>query len=114
MNIAKLGVIPFTIDVRESSIVDGATVASLFNGALFQLRVASSTYSVLTQGTVVDGIIHVSIRMSDELKTILSSKTTATSAANAPEIALELLATANGGNYLLKPVFKTRLFYSTK
>ena len=97
------------------------TVASLFNGAYFQLKVGAQTYSVQAQATVNNGIINVSFRMSTELKTILAAyttatnaSTTATNASNAPTVGLELLATSNDGNYTLDATAYTRLFNSTK
>lgn len=114
LNIAKNGVIAFQIDVDESGIVDPLTVADLFNGASFSLKVGAQTYSVQSQAVVQNGIIAVSFRMSDELRSILAAYTTATSASTAPTVALELLATSIGGNYTIDATALTRLFNTTK
>jgi hypothetical protein len=114
LNIAKDGNISFRIDPNENGIVDGKTVAQLFNGAYFRLKVGANTYSVQAVASVANGIIQFDFRMTTELKSLLASLTTATNASNAPSIGLELLALSNDGNYTLDATAWTRLFNSTK
>ena len=52
--------------------------------------------------------------MDAELKAILAAQTTASSANNAPLVALELMATSNDGNYAVDTMAFTRLFNSKK
>jgi ribosomal protein L21E len=114
LNIAKEGLVSFRIDVNEAGIVDGKSLADLFNGAAFSLRVNGRTFTVTAQAAFAEGGITVSFRMSDALKAFLASNTTATNASKAPTVAMELSATANGGNYQLNATAYTRLFNTTK
>lgn len=114
LNVAKDGTVSIRIDLTQSGIVDGQSVAQLFDGAWFRLTVGGRTYSVQARATVAGGSIHVSFRMSDELKSILAANTTATSASNAPAVGLKLEATSNDGNYTLDVLALTRLFNTAK
>ncbi len=114
LNVAKDGTVSFRIDLTQSGIVDGQTVAQLFTGASFRLTVGGRTYSIRAQASVSGGGIAVSFRMSDELKAILAANTTATNASNAPAVGLKLEATSNDGNYTLDVLAFTRLFNTTK
>ncbi len=114
LNVAKDGSITFRVVVKDSDIIGLQTIADLFNGALFKLKIGSQTYILQARAAVIDGIINVSFRMSSELKSILAATTTATSAKNAPQIALELSALSNDGNYSLDATVLTRVFNSAK
>ena len=114
LNIAKDGQVSLRIDVNESGIVDGQSVADLFNGASFQLSVNGQTYGVQADAVVIDGIVYVSFRMSADLKAMLAQDTTATSAKTAPVVGLQLASTSIDGNYTLDATALTRLFNSTK
>ncbi len=113
LNVAKDGTVSFRIDLNQSGVVDGQTVAQLFNGASFRLTVGGRTYSVRAEASVSGGGIAVSFRMSDELKAILAANTTATNAGNAPAVGLKLEAMSNDGNYTLGVLAFTRLFNTT-
>ena len=114
LNVAKNGTVSFRIDLDQSGIVDGQTVAQLFNGAWFRITVGGQTYSVRAQAVVVGGTITVSFRMSAELKAILAANTTATNASNAPTVAFTLEAMSKDGNYTLGATAWTKLFNTMK
>lgn len=114
LNIAKDGTVSFRIDLNASGIVDGQSVAQLFDGAWFRLTVGGQTYSVQAQASVNGGGIHVKFSMSNELKAILAANTTATNASNAPTVAFTLEAASRDGNYTLQATAWTRLFNTTK
>ncbi len=114
LNVAKDGTVSFHIDLNQSGIVDGQSVAQLFDGASFRLTVGGKTYSIQSQATVHGGTIMVSFRMSEELKAILAANTTATNANMAPIIGLKIEATSNDGNYTLDVLALTRLFNTKK
>jgi hypothetical protein len=70
--------VSFRIDLNESCVVDGQSVAQLFNGAWFRLTVGGQTYSFQAQAKVVGDIVTVSFCLSDDLKAVLAASTTAT------------------------------------
>jgi YDG domain len=114
LNVAKNGTVSFRIDLDKSGIVDGQTVAQLFNGAWFRLTVGGQSYSIRAQAVVVGGTITVNFRMSAELKAILAANTKATNASNAPTVALTLEAMSKDGNYTLGATAWTKLFNTMK
>jgi len=114
LDVAQNGSVSFRIVLDESGIVDGQSVAQLFDGALFRLMVGGQTYSIRARAVVVGDTINVSFRMSDELRAILAANTQATNASNAPTVALTLEAMSNDGNYTLGATAWTKLFNTMK
>ena len=84
LKVAKDGSITFRVVVKDSDFIGLQTIADLFNGALFKLKIGSQTYILQARAAVIDGIINVSFRMSSEWKSILAATTTATSATDRP------------------------------
>ncbi|HEY0009321.1 MAG TPA: choice-of-anchor Q domain-containing protein [Tepidisphaeraceae bacterium] len=113
-NVALNGTLAFRIDLNKSGIVDGQSIAQLFDGALFGLTVGGRTYSVRAEATVNGSGIKVSFRMTDELKRILAANTTANNASKAPTVALNLTAMSKDGNYSLGVTALTKLFNTSK
>src|SRR5262249_12847531 len=66
INIAKNGSITFTLS-SLNGIVDGQTVAELFDGAQFSLQIGSTFYSGTSTASVSGETIHVSWHMNAEL-----------------------------------------------
>lgn len=114
LNVAKNGTVSFVIDVNKSGVVDGQSVAQLFQGAWFRLTVGGQTYSVRAQADVVGNIITVRFRMSGELQAILAASTAATNAGKAPAVGLKLHTVSHDGNYTLDVLALTRLFNTAK
>lgn len=114
LNIAKDGTLLIRIDLNKSGIVDGQSIAQLFNGASFQLTVGGKTFSIQSRAVVNGGNIHVSFQMGVELKALLARNTTATNGSKAPLVGLSLKAMSNDGNYELSAVAYTRLFNTGK
>ncbi len=114
LNITKDGTLSFRIDLNQSGIVDGQTVAQLFNGASFRLSVGGQTYSIRVQAAGANGNITLKFSMTSELKSILARNTTATNGTKAPLVGLNLQAISNDGNYELSTRAYTRLFNTGK
>ena len=114
LNVASNGIVEFKISVTQSGIVDGQSLAQLFDGASFALTVGGRTYSVRPQASVKGGFVMVSFRMTDELKAILAANTTATNGGNAQTVALNLSAVSKDGNYTLSVTALTKLFNTSK
>ena len=100
--------------MNKSGVVDGQSVAQLFQGAWFRLTVGGQTYSVRAQADVVGNIITVRFRMSGELQAILAANTAANNAGKAPAVGLKLDAVSHDGNYTLDVLALTRLFNTAK
>ena len=116
LNIAKDGTLSFAINV-SGGIIDGQSVADLFNGATFTLKLANGSGgyesgTMTATATVVDGIVYVKIRMSQTLYTFLKQGLDAgeTSAARANWETINLSATSNDSNYTLSADALTRIF----
>jgi hypothetical protein len=109
INIAKNGTITFSLS-SLSGIVDGQTVADLFNGAHFNLMIGSAVYSGTSTASVVDGTIYVSWRMSQELYTDLYALLNPATPSTKTNADLSVFATSLDGNYCLSADVLTSIF----
>lgn len=115
LNIADEENLTFEFKVNKRGIVDGKSVASLFDGALFSLTVNGHTYGVQAAAKVEEeGEIQLTFRMTPELKAFLAGFTTATTAKKAPTVGLELKATSADGNYAIDTTVFTKVFSSAE
>lgn len=109
INIAKNGTITFTLS-NLSGIVDGQTVAELFDGVRFSLMVGSTLYSGTATASVVNGTIQVSWRMDQELYTDLYALLSGATPSSKTTIDLKVFATSSDGNYSLSEDVLTKIF----
>jgi hypothetical protein len=125
LNVGKEGEVVFRLDVAAAGIVDGQTVADLFNGAVFTLRMRTSatastyeTIQITSAATVVDGTVFVTLNLKNNATAynFLAQGVTAgeTNAGNADWEAITLSALSNGGNYSLSEDVLTRIFKAGK
>jgi CSLREA domain-containing protein len=125
LNVSKEGDVVFQLDVAAAGIVDGQTVAQLFNGAVFTLRMRTSatastyeTIQITSTATVVDGSVSVTLNLKNNATAynFLAQGVSAgeTNAGNADWEAITLSAASNGGNYSLSEDVLTRIFKAGK
>jgi hypothetical protein len=120
LNIAKDGTISFAISV-SGGVVDGQTVAQLFDGAAFTLQMANGSggyesVTVTASATVIDGVVYVNLRMNQEVYTFLKQGYDAgeINASKAGWESITLSAASNDQNYTLATDALTRIFQSGK
>lgn len=110
VNIGSNGTVMLHLSVAAGQLYGADTVASLFNGATFTIRIqkadGTATYGTLTSTAQADGSghINVSMQMSEELRAALYQAYTHGGSVN-----FEVTATANGGNYALDEDTVSRL-----
>jgi hypothetical protein len=109
INIAKNGSITFTLS-SLNGIVDGQTVAELFDGAEFSLLVGSKLYSGTSTASVVDGTIYVSWQLSPELYSDLFALLNGGTPSSKTKIVLKVFAASLDGNYTLSEDVLTAIF----
>jgi archaellum component FlaF (FlaF/FlaG flagellin family) len=109
INIAKNGSITFKLS-SLNGIVDGQTVAELFDGVQFSIMIGSTRYSGTSTASVVGGTISVSWRMNAELYTDLYSLLNGGTPSSKTTIDLKLYATSLDGNYTLSEDVLTSIF----
>jgi hypothetical protein len=122
LDLSKQGTLSFAINL-SGGIVDGQSVAQLFNGATFTLSMANGSggwesITVTATATVVDNVVYVNINLKGNTSfyNFLAQGLDAgeTSASRANWETIRLSGFSNDGNYSLTEDFMTRIFKSTK
>jgi hypothetical protein len=114
LDLAKQGTVSFALSVNANGIVDGQTVAQLFNNATFTLSMAGKSATYSAQATVVGNVVYVNVNLKDNQKFYdflaqgLDSGETSASTANWESISLT--ASSIGGNYTISEEVFTRIF----
>jgi hypothetical protein len=121
LNISKNGTISFAISIDQSGIVDGQTIASLFNGATFTLKMKNSSggwesATLTAVATVIDNVVYVNLQMNQQVYDFLKQGLDSgeSNAAKASLETIQLSATSNDSNYAICADVLTRIFLSGK
>jgi len=109
INIAKDGSVTFRFS-HVTGITAGQTVAQLFNGVQFSLKIGSTLFSGTSAARVVDGSIFVSWRMNHELRADFYALMNGSTQSAKTTVNLMVCATSRDGKYTLSEVVKTSLF----
>ena len=104
------GSLPVLIVPNRNNIVDGQSVAQLFDGASVTLTVGGRTYSVRPRATVIAGVVVANFTITDELRSILA----ATNGGKAQIVALNFTALSKDGNHALSVTASTLLLNTSK
>jgi hypothetical protein len=118
LNVAKQGTVSFALNVNATGIVDGQTVAQLFNNATFTLSMAGESATYEGTATVIDNVVYVNINLKNngDFYNFLCQglDTGETSASKANWESITLSASSIDGNYTIGEEVSTRIFKSSK
>ncbi|MBI3864215.1 MAG: Ig-like domain repeat protein [Planctomycetia bacterium] len=113
INIEKDGSITFKFS-HVSGMLDGQSVAKLFSGVQFSLKIGSKAYPVTATATVVGGSIYVRWHLSPQLQADLHALLNGAKPSAKTTIELTVYATSRDGRYTLFEVVQTQIFDPVK
>jgi hypothetical protein len=109
INVTHDGCITFKFS-HVQGIVDGQTVAQLFGGVQFSLKIGSTLFSGTSTARVVEGSIFVSWQVNHALRADLETLLNGTRPGAKTTVDLTVYATSRDGKYTLSEVVETRIF----